>query len=1355
MAVRLFVYLRKGSMKAKCLTFTLVVCAVTLLSPTAWAQVYFDDSDTDTIKVGNSYYEVRLLKANGSIRGIVDKSSGHLVSSGTSGENLWQADTPAGSFGGARTSDAGPDSVSYTWNAATGTLLFTHVPNHMAGRRVPAEVSVFIYDQPYFDLKITVENKTGVRLDVVQLPYDLRMRADDLEEAILPINPGVKLVKKYFEERRTDEFIREYPPNFADYIHLLLSTGSLAMYGILEEDLTPSVQMLLRYQSDDTDDYTRTHAYTILLSDGETWTSPRVRIRIGQSELEVAEGFREDTDLGSFPSLKERLGNLYDGVAKAHNVALDVSGANPHLSNREAYRQLWNSLPPSILNLIGHSFDDGVPDWYPYDSTYGTDKDLRVVIDDARDAGHLTRPYTNWMIWKGNSATMEAHDKADVVVRHEADDSFILSYTLGGHDGVPDPIYLLSPYAPSVLTRIQQMIEETQEASPFDLLYADVLGAGGGLFLDPNAPSSRHYQQGWLEVSREYKDLLLIPEGGHDRLLETCIAINATLLDFELQDDESLGDLAWGSGTWEYYPIVIILAHDKALFEIGGLITQSKEVLTYQMAMGNLVNSPFPGASDMELFHSPVLARRWLNTAAAFQRHVIARYLDERMTDYVKVSADVTRSQFETHAVLTNWSKTSTYEANGHTLASDGFLVTCDAGDLTAGIFTGFNGQTLSQGDHYLIVRESPDSLVVHHPLGDSTQIRLDLQPLTSTSDVRCYAIAEDRIYQIPFTVDGQYVELRLEQTLDGLSVNRYLVTTGPEFVTTPLWAEPGNDTVVDPGDVRFLWRAAPGVTSYELQAGNDTTFSGTLTLNTTVADTVFVPTDLESGTTYFWRIRGIAEPDTSYWSSIRRFRVTGSNTADRLVAHYPLDGSAEDATGALDGIAMGDLSAGQDQSGNAAGAYSFDGAGDYIALPDSGGVASLQPDLTFSAWVYPEAYGDGWMTVFAHDRHWHLRLESGRVNAWTYGTEMDAPDITSTDVAVAAAWSHVAFTYDTNHLRIYVNGKLSAETEYQSTSIGSGRSGTGPMLGKGLDDSWDDFNGLMDDVRFYDRALSAEEIAQLQGFPDIVGAWLLTAIGSEPYNAANSTWTFKGDGTYDWFLSIPPLHNEQGTGTYTVRGDTVHVDGAIADLGTPFVVVTLGDGTFSFLDDEAEKWIYQKGDPPPKPEPPAVTDRTPDFNGDGSVNFNDFIAFAQKYGSGEGDADYDAKYDLDGSNDIGFIDFVQFAQAYGKPVASASGFDLVGTWKVTSIANEPPYGGENASIWTVRGDGTYDWSFVPFEWAGSGNWSLSGSTLTVSGILAQTIGGGTTVELTLGEDGDSFSFPDPDGDVWIYRRQQ
>ena len=64
----------------------------------------------------------------------------------------------------------------------------------------------------------------------------------------------------------------------------------------------------------------------------------------------------------------------------------------------------------------------------------------------------------------------------------------------------------------------------------------------------------------------------------------------------------------------------------------------------------------------------------------------------------------------------------------------------------------------------------------------------------------------------------------------------------------------------------------------------------------------------------------------------------------------------------------------------------------------------------------------------------------------------------------------------------------------------------------------------------------------------------------------------------------------------------------------------------------------------------PYITSQppTPDFNGDGTIGFADFLLFAAQFGLNRGDAGYDARYDLDGDGSIGISDFLIFVNAFG-----------------------------------------------------------------------------------------------------------
>jgi hypothetical protein len=61
-----------------------------------------------------------------------------------------------------------------------------------------------------------------------------------------------------------------------------------------------------------------------------------------------------------------------------------------------------------------------------------------------------------------------------------------------------------------------------------------------------------------------------------------------------------------------------------------------------------------------------------------------------------------------------------------------------------------------------------------------------------------------------------------------------------------------------------------------------------------------------------------------------------------------------------------------------------------------------------------------------------------------------------------------------------------------------------------------------------------------------------------------------------------------------------------------------------------------------------SVSEPDPDFDGDGSVGFSDFLSFAGAFGKIQSDPDFDARFDLDGDGTVGFSDFLTFAKAFG-----------------------------------------------------------------------------------------------------------
>ena len=65
----------------------------------------------------------------------------------------------------------------------------------------------------------------------------------------------------------------------------------------------------------------------------------------------------------------------------------------------------------------------------------------------------------------------------------------------------------------------------------------------------------------------------------------------------------------------------------------------------------------------------------------------------------------------------------------------------------------------------------------------------------------------------------------------------------------------------------------------------------------------------------------------------------------------------------------------------------------------------------------------------------------------------------------------------------------------------------------------------------------------------------------------------------------------------------------------------------------------------------PYITPQSPDpdFDGDGTMGFPDFLLFVAQFGSNRGDAGYDTRYDLNRDGTIGFGDFLIFVNNFGK----------------------------------------------------------------------------------------------------------
>jgi len=1057
----------------------LSMCILCLLSSVGLTQsVYFDDSDSNIMKLGNSsYYEIGFRKTNGSISYIKDKTTGNIISPGSRNEDLWVVHYPDQNWAsvlGSQYKLSGPYRFSYKWLDAAGILKLEYTPRDYVTKKVTAAVEVQPSEGSYFDLTISISNEYGAPIEYVQFPCNIVFAENEIEEALLPITPGVILEPSFFLESRT--YVTHFPgwPGvFADFVSIKSQHGSYAAYSLY--DTEQSIPYIYIGFTDD-DEYIANstlcrHTFRTYVPDDQEWTSLITRIHIGRSHKDVIETFRVDNGVDLFSSVAEKLSENFTRVAQSPFLNVDFQ------IKFSEYDKILELLPsPAIIHppcYYPGGFDHNYPDFLPPDPNFGTTEELKALFERAQAKGIMVMPYTNPTWWDDDSPTVQNElpplTFTDIAVLDKEGQPRIEIY--GDSDGI-----VVSPWSPFVIQRIDRLMTEMTVDVPSDFIFEDQVGARAlPLDFNPAAGTPMSYQQGWFEHTKKHAALGLGTECGYDRLLETEIFFfGSTLLHKEIGSTENY----WGDNNWHNYPLTSLMAGDKILFHQhnldGRLMTRSLDLLSWSLAYGFML-------SHLVENH-PNSITAWLGVATQFQSRVAGRYAGEKMIDYVELQDGVTQSTFPSVTVTTNWDTTSSYPYNSHIIPPKGSIVTGNYGSLTAGIFNTYNDAALTSGDHYLIIEcfFDGDSISIRQPMGEDTPIKLDLQSLSSTTNLHCYGFAGENIFEVAIDVDGQFGSFDWNRYHNSEEVNRYVVTVTPLYLIAPELTEPAHWATITTPNPALKWEIVEGAAAYQVQISTDKTFAQTTIDSAAITQTQFTAAGLEAGVTYFWRVSASNEAHTSDWSAVRRFRIEGINIADRLVAYYPLNGSPEDSVGDSHGTLMGDVTPVPDQFGNANFAYSFDGDGDYIEFPESEAFISIDRQITVSCWINPRSFVFE-MGLMIRDRFWRLMLNwNGSVFGNIFNEVNEENRLAGNDQVPLETWSLAAFTYDGQTIRVYVNGQLSGELEYPVARIGQEDMSSIPTLGKGIGLTQKYFDGFIDDVRVYDRALTTAEMAEL-----------------------------------------------------------------------------------------------------------------------------------------------------------------------------------------------------------------------------------------------------------------------------------
>ncbi len=194
------------------------------------------------------------------------------------------------------------------------------------------------------------------------------------------------------------------------------------------------------------------------------------------------------------------------------------------------------------------------------------------------------------------------------------------------------------------------------------------------------------------------------------------------------------------------------------------------------------------------------------------------------------------------------------------------------------------------------------------------------------------------------------------------------------------------------------------------------------------------------------------------------------------LVTYYPFSGNANDAVGINNGTVHGAVLT-TNRFGVANSAYSFNGSSSYI---DLGRPTNLQfySNFTLSAWCLVSGGSPQNPRIISYCwGNGYELLTQGNGSSRAFQFISGNYSFNTTSNYSQGVWRAVAAVYTNGICYFYVNGALvnsganHAPVSFTNNLHIGNNSGTS---------SWDWWGGSIDDIRFYNRALSSNEVSQL-----------------------------------------------------------------------------------------------------------------------------------------------------------------------------------------------------------------------------------------------------------------------------------
>lgn len=220
----------------------------------------------------------------------------------------------------------------------------------------------------------------------------------------------------------------------------------------------------------------------------------------------------------------------------------------------------------------------------------------------------------------------------------------------------------------------------------------------------------------------------------------------------------------------------------------------------------------------------------------------------------------------------------------------------------------------------------------------------------------------------------------------------------------------------------------------------------------------------------------------------------SGTMLAQGLVGYWKMDeaswngttGEVIDASGdGNNGTSANGATTGAGKYGNGGG---FDGIDDFVNVGTGSDLNISSNSITVSAWVKANSIGSNSVGIVSKGKTGVTPQQGYALGTLSTGTKMrfypmgpQSDYVEATSTISTGQWVHYLGTYDGSNIKMYINGQLDASAPSSASMITS----DGPLVIGRWYGNYDGyyFNGAIDEVRIYNRALSEGEVRSLYDF--------------------------------------------------------------------------------------------------------------------------------------------------------------------------------------------------------------------------------------------------------------------------------